>query len=79
MRELIDRQNVFCEDKIFEILDNDHPEKRFKFVHLKVKNIKDRSNQSANPNDTKSDAKFKTLVQIIDMSDKMLYNESKAE
>ena len=78
LRDLVSRKNEFWEDKIFEILDNDHPEKRFKFVHLKVKKIKERTNKSAYLHEN-TGTKYKTLVQIIDMSDKMLYNESKAE
>ena len=78
LRELIDKKAKFCEDKIFQILENEDPENRFKYVHLKIKNIKERGKKSAYFGNEETIG-FKTLIQIIDMSDKMLYNEVKAE
>jgi hypothetical protein len=79
LRDLINKKSSFWEDKIFEVLDNNHPEKRFKFIHLKVKKIKERGGKSAYLKEKVDESDYKTLIQIIDMSDKMLYNEVKAE
>ena len=79
LRDLIQKKHTFWEDKIFEVLDNNHPEKCFKFIHLKVKKIKERDCKSAYLKEKVDESNYKTLIQIIDMSDKMLYNEVKAE
>lgn len=79
LRDLIRKKNSFWEDKIFEVLDNNHPENRFKFIHLKVKKIKELGSKSAYLKEKVDESNYKTLIQIIDMSDKMLYNEVKAE
>jgi hypothetical protein len=47
LRDLINKKHSFWEDKIFEVLNNEHPENRFKFIHLKVKKIKERGGKSA--------------------------------
>ena len=44
-----------------------------KYVHFKVKRI------HSNSNSIKNSRKDKILLQIIDVSDKMLYNEFRAE
>lgn len=64
LEEILKRPQNFLNDKVFEIdIENFENAPDFKYVHLKVKNIKNQ----------------RTLIQIIDMSDKMLYNEVKAE
>lgn len=47
LNDLINKKHSFWEDKIFEVLDNENPEGRFKFIHLKVKKIKERIGKSA--------------------------------
>lgn len=64
MEEILNKSQHFLNDKIFQIdIENCEDAPNFKYVHLKVKNIKNQ----------------RKLIQIIDMSDKMLYNEVKAE
>ena len=64
LEEILEKSQHFLNDKIFEIdIEDFENAPDFKYVHLKVKNIKNQ----------------RTLIQIIDMSDKMLYNEVKAE
>lgn len=64
----MENSQEFLKDKIFEIefkrkASEGAPD--FNFVHLKVKKIKESTDR--------------ILIQIIDMSNKMLYNEVKAE
>ena len=55
-------------DKVFEIaLREDREPSEFRFVHLKASYVKGK------------DKKISKVIQIIDISDKMLYNEVKAE
>ena len=64
LEEILQKSQDFLNDKVFEIdIENFENAPDFKYVHLKVKNIKNK----------------RTLIQMIDMSDKMLYNEVKAE
>jgi hypothetical protein len=46
IRELIAKDSKFCEDKIFENLNQEASEKSFKYFHLKVKKVKERENKS---------------------------------
>jgi signal transduction histidine kinase len=77
LREILTQSNDFLEDKIFEVL-NSTSHQKFRYVHLKVKKIKEWNNFTNNPLSRRNQGS-KTLVQILDMSDKMLYNEVKAE
>ena len=76
----MEKSSEFLEDKIFELINTKADEERFKFVHLKVKQLKEIEGHSNymkyRDNSVNSSKK---LIQIIDMSDKMLYNEVKAE
>jgi hypothetical protein len=64
----------FLNDKIFKIAYKDHNNKFFNYVHLKIKKMINKSfSYGSNHN------KDKTLILIINVSDKMLYNEVKAE
>ena len=64
LEEILEKSQSFLNDKVFEIdIENSENAPDFKYVHLKIKNIKNE----------------RKLIQIIDMSDKMLYNEVKAE
>jgi methyl coenzyme M reductase gamma subunit len=80
LMEKMEKDLHFCDDKIFQILNQKSPDERFKYVHFKIKKIKERENKSRffGVNENGEGAAFKTLIQIIDMSDKMLYNEVKA-
>jgi hypothetical protein len=43
IRNLMDKEKYFCDDKIFEILNQQDPTgQRFKYVHFKIKKIKER-------------------------------------
>ena len=64
LQEILGKSQSFLNDKVFEI--NVKPIEdapEFKYVHLKIKKIKNE----------------RTLIQLIDISDKMLYNVVKAE
>ena len=64
LEEILEKSQNFLNDKVFEIdIDSHENAPDFKYVTLKIKNIKNQ----------------RKLIQIIDMSDKMLYNEVKAE
>ena len=58
-------------DKIFQITYKGVQCNFKRFVHFKLKNIKN--------NKKVDNEKVKMLIQIIDVSDKMLYDEVKAE
>ena len=55
-------------DKVFKIDVKENDLIDFRFVHLKIKEFQ-----------VSEYSKKRTLIQIIDMSDKMLYNKVKAE
>lgn len=64
LQEILQKSQNFLNDKVFEInVEHIDDAPEFKYVHLKIKKIKNE----------------RTLIQLIDMSDKMLYNEVKAE
>ena len=75
LAQLITKTQLYLEDKIFELMVRDTSEKEsqsFKFVQLKMKKIKMQTKG-------KKHRKEGILIQMIDMSEKMLYNEVKAE
>lgn len=55
-------------DKVFKIVDSTTNNDGFSFVHLKLKEFQ-----------FEEENEKRTLIQIIDMSDKIFYNEAKAE
>jgi nitrogen-specific signal transduction histidine kinase len=66
LRYILQQEQAFFNDKVFELkgLKNG----KFRFVQIKIKTV-----QSKLTNEQK------VLLQVIDISDKMLYNEVKAE
>jgi hypothetical protein len=64
LNNLMDKDLSFLTDKVFELVFTNQSSNNFKYVVIKMK---------------KFSRKNKFLIQIIDMSDKMLYNEIKAE
>ena len=76
LREILGKNQKFLNDKIFQLnLSYDSTiqtsaTQKFKFLQLKIKKFK---------NQRKKNEGEKILIQLIDVSDKMLYNEVKAE
>ena len=66
LRFILQQEQAFFNDKVFELkgLKNG----KFKFVQIKIKTVH-----------SKLTDEQKVLLQVIDISDKMLYNEVKAE
>jgi len=58
-------------------------EQTYKYVHLKIKNINNNrinlQRQSFRSNREQEEVSEEFLIQVIDISDKMLYNDAKAE
>ena len=75
----MNKGDSFIEDKIFKltstnlITDNHGNKRDFKYVVLKINKIKSDAHGFIN------DAKVKVLIQLVDMSNSILYNEVKAE
>ena len=66
--EKYSKNRSYLIDKVFEIkLEDESESAEFRFVHMKASQVKGR------------DKKITKVIQIIDISDKMLYNEVKAE
>jgi hypothetical protein len=67
------KKSDFFNDKIFEIkIKKEDNDQKFKYVQIKTQEVKDSQCKGRNKGK-------KILVQLIDVSDKMLYNEVKAE
>ena len=73
LRDLLKQTQAFVNDKIFQIIHEENQNENFRFVHLKIKKILSSTNKNERYR------KERILLQIIDVSDKMLYNEVKAE
>ena len=76
LKDLMHRKNNYFCDKVFEIkFRGDEPDQAFRFVQIKVSKIA----QKEATTEGQTERVNKILVQLIDVSDKMLYNEAKAE
>ena len=76
LRDLIHRKHNYFSDKVFEIqFRGDEADQAFRFIQIKVSKII----QHEKTNEGQTERVNKILVQLIDVSDKMLYNEAKAE
>ena len=71
MREILKKSQKFLEGMIFEIVFDGKKCDVMKYVHFKIKSLDTLANQKKRLD--------KVLLQIIDVSDRMLYNEAKAE
>ena len=84
LNELMTKSQEFLEDKIFELTRKEIDKEgngKFQYVLVKVKHIKETESESPFLKKNRHAAQKgpKTLVQIIDMSDKILYNELNAQ
>lgn len=79
LKDLLDNKYSYLQDKVFEIdlqddLQNSEVDAHnFKYVQIKMKKIKSTSLKASDKK------KKRNLIQIINISDKILYNEVKAE